>query len=526
MKNFMKAVSICLFILFVLASRVLANNLSVSDVEITDRNPSDDTITVSFNISWENSWRTKFNHDAVWLTVRLYDPAVSPTNKKLCQLSANGLNPSGTEVGSNLNLEISVPSDKFGAFLRPSNYGVNRFVSSTEVQLTVDYSTCGFGDDDNVYVSVSGVEMVYVPEGPFNAGDFGTGTASLIQGSGDTDPWEIDSESEINVSDVVSDGYYYVSNGNSSENDTGDAFSIPEDFPKGFGDFYAMKYEITEGQWVEFVNSLSSSSARANRDVTNASHKNSDSVIYRNTISCSGSPLTCTTSRPSRAMTYVSWMDLAAYLDWMALRPMTELEYEKLSRGSLQPVSGEFSWGTTDIAAAASLSSGDEDGSEAVTTSGANAHFNSVILTGGDTESGSDYAQGAVRSGIFAAESATRVTSGGSYYGIMDLSGNVYESVVTVGNPTGRIFRGNNGDGLLSAASGYEGNANQASWPGLDTYEARGVTGALGSGVRGGAWTSASSELRISDRTNAAAAVSTASNNTCGRGVRSYGESY
>ncbi len=526
MNRFLKAAYICLLFIFTFCPRVYANNLTISEVTIAERNPSDETITVAFNISWENSWRTKINHDAIWLTVRLYDPTVTPTNKKLCQLTANGLNPSGTEVGSNLNLEISVPSDKYGAFLRASNYGVQSSVSSEDVQLTVDYSSCGFNDDDNVYVSVSGVEMVYVPEGPFYAGDYNTSTASLDEGVSDSDPWYLSSESELNVSNSASDGYRYVSNGNPSENETGSTFTIPADYPKGYGDFYVMKYEITEGQWVEFLNSLGSASARTNRDITNASHKNSDLVKYRNTISCSGSPLTCTTSRPARAMTYVSWMDLTAYLDWMALRPMTELEFEKMARGPFMALSGEFVWGSTAITQAATLSSGEEDGSETVATQGANAHFNSAVLTGGDTENGNDYTQGPLRIGIFATSKANRITAGGSYYGIMDLSGNVNESVVTIGNATGRIFRGNNGDGLLSTVSGYEGNANQASWPGLDTFEQRGITGALGSGYRGGAWNSPSTELRISDRTYAAKGSQEASNASGGRGVRTYGESY
>jgi hypothetical protein len=110
-----------------------------------------------------------------------------------------------------------------------------------------------------------------------------------------------------------------------------------------------MKYELNEGQWVGFVNSLPLAAARINRDLTDSSHKNSDTVQYRNTISCSGSLLVCTTGKPDRAVGYLTWMDLAAFLDWSALRPMSELEYEKTARGSILPVAGEFAWGTTTI---------------------------------------------------------------------------------------------------------------------------------------------------------------------------------
>ena len=43
---------------------------------------------------------------------------------------------------------------------------------------------------------------------------------------------------------------------------------------------------------------------------------------------------------------FLSWMDLAAYLDWAALRPMTELEFEKICRGPNPPIAGEYVWGT------------------------------------------------------------------------------------------------------------------------------------------------------------------------------------
>ena len=61
-----------------------------------------------------------------------------------------------------------------------------------------------------------------------------------------------------------------------------------------------MKYELNEGQWVEFINSLPAA-ARANRDLADTNHKNSQNVLARNTISCSGSPLLCSSQRPARA---------------------------------------------------------------------------------------------------------------------------------------------------------------------------------------------------------------------------------
>jgi len=515
---------ICTFLisLFVCTAQANANNLSISNVTFGDRNPASDKVAVQFNVSWDNAWKSKINHDAVWITVRMYNPSSSPINKKLCQLATSGLNPADTSAGSNQNIQLYIPTDKNGVFLRPAVYGVHSSIASTNVSLMVDYSSCGFAETDTVNVSLFGVEMVYVPEGAFYAGDQAISTASLVEGSADNDPWYISSNGPLSVSDPAANGFRYVSSGNVQEDTTGSSFTISDTFPNGYGAFYAMKYEITEGQWVDFFNSLPSAAARESRDLTDNNHKNSDSIQKRNTISCSGSPLVCTTLRPYRPVTYLNWMDIAAFLDWAALRPMTELEFEKASRGPTFSVQGEYAWGTTSATGAGTISGSNEDGSETVTTSSANAHFGSAILSGGDSLNGAEYAQGPLRSGIFASSESTRESAGASYYGVLDLSGNVRERLVTIGNSTGRGFSGTHGDGYLTSLSGFEGNANELDWPGLDSVPSKGVTGSLGSGLKGGGWDDVQNRLRVSDRQDAANAVLAASNNAGGRGARTY----
>lgn len=504
-----------------LTTAAQANNLSVTNVVLGSRDPSTKSLVIKFDVSWNNSWHNKINHDAVWLTVRLNNTQDTITNKKLCQITASGLNPAGTSVGTATNLEFYVPSDKKGAFLRRSSNGSVSNITTTGAQLTIDYSSCGFSDSDQVYASVFGLEMVFIPQGSFYAGDYDTSAAALDRGSADNSPWPINSENAIPVSNPASGGYRYVSNSNAGEFTTGTTFNVPAAFPKGFASFYVMKYEINEGQWVEFVNSLGSAAARTNRDITDNNHKNTDSVVDRNTISCSGTPLVCSTVRPSRPVSFLTWMDLAAFLDWTALRPMTELEFEKLSRGPGLPIKGEFAWGTTDITAASTIS-GNEDGTETITDTNANANYGNTTFTGGDATQGAQYQVGPLRSGIFASTSTNRVNAGSTYYGVMDISGNLKERVVTLGNSAGLAFDGQNGDGLLTTASGFEGNANIVHWPGLDGTAGRGVTGALGSGFRGGSWSDGSGLLRVSDRSEAALTSTDASGSYGGRGVRTY----
>jgi hypothetical protein len=105
-----------------------------------------------------------------------------------------------------------------------------------------------------------------------------------------------------------------------------------------------------------------------------------------------------------------------------------------------------------------------------------------------------------MRAGIFATSTSTRVLAGATYYGIMDISGGIYERTVTVGDATGRSFNGLHGDGTLSSL----GNANTPNWPGLVSGE---ITSAQGSGSRGGCFSfvlpGSAYEYTISNRESA-----------------------
>ena len=88
---------------------------------------------------------------------------------------------------------------------------------------------------------------------------------------------------------------------------------------------------------------------------------------------------------------------------------------------------------------------------------------------------------------------STRVGSGTSYYGVFDLSGNVWELTVTVGRAEGRVFSGRyHGDGVLSLS----GESDVSSWPSSHA--------AVGACFRGGGWTLDTTRARLSDRISAA----------------------
>ena len=183
---------------------------------------------------------------------------------------------------------------------------------------------------------------------------------------------------------------------------------------------------------------------------------------------------------------YLNWADGAAYADWAAMRPMTELEFEKACRGTASEVANEYVWGSTSITRATGISNGGA-GSETASNSGANCAYGNHGSV-----------QGSMRVGCFATASSGRAGAGATYYGIMDMSGGVYERCVTIGNADGKSFTGSHGNGVLNST----GDADASNWPG---------TSASGTGFRGGTWFNGATFERVSDRSDA-------SNTQSGRG--------
>lgn len=474
---------------------VRANNLAISNASLTSQSTTNSTVKVQFDISWSNSWRNNTNYDAAWVFVKYSTDSGTTWNH--ATLKTSGTNPSGFTGGSGTSLDVIVPTDKKGAFLQRSSNGYGT-LTNTSAQLVWDYGTDGLTSSTSAQIKVFGIEMVYVPTASFYLGD---GNAS----SESTNALHVTDNTTFQVTTASTASVTVDSNANDDIDTTpiaidGDGgITGNASYPTGYTAFYLMKYEITEGGWVDFFNTLTAAQ-KATRDITAASGKNSDSAVNRNTISWSSGD--AATSRSDRAMNWISWMDGCAYADWAGLRPLTELEYEKAGRGANSAVYGEYAWGSTSLTAAATIS-GTEDGTETISTSGANANYNNTTFSGGDASGGP------LRAGIFATSTSVRSQAGAGYYGNLGLSGNLNELVVTLGNSTGRSFTGTNGDGILTTTTSYEGNATNTDWPGIDGTASRGVTGATGSGNRGGTYSDTTAgRLSISDRNNSVTAAS------------------
>jgi len=171
---------------------------------------------------------------------------------------------------------------------------------------------------------------------------------------------------------------------------------------------------------------------------------------------------------------------------------MTELEFEKVCRGPNSAVAGEYAWGNANIAGLVYTLSNDGQYNEAIATNYASDPTGNASYWATDGS-----INGPLRCGIFATSSSTRAEAGASYYGVMELSGNLLERPVTLGNSNGRSFLGSHGDGSLST----NGHATNSDWPGESGGE---VTGATGSGFRGGSWVDDATIFRVSGRRFAA----------------------
>ncbi|MFA4982083.1 MAG: SUMF1/EgtB/PvdO family nonheme iron enzyme [Candidatus Omnitrophota bacterium] len=521
----LKKISLVWFFVLSSVACAYANGITITNGQIIGQDTTANTVTIQFDISWYNSWRDSTNYDAAWIFIK-YSSDVGVTWSH-ATLKTSGTNPSGFSVGSGTVIDIVVPADKKGCFIRhAASTGAAVTLSTTSIQIVWDYGTDGVSDANawgvDTRINISGIEMVYVETGSFIAGDGNQPSGvspsdyGFRQGSSPSgkSPWAILDEGAISVLSTAVGPYYYESAGNSGEDVSNSAFIIPAGFPKGYSAFYVMKHELSQGMYRDFLNTLTRTqqAARVVADISGDSipnyyvMSNGTTVAARNGIRApaSGNGTTppvvfgCDFNNNGTfnesgdgewiPMNYIAWQDAAAFADWAALRSMTELEFEKAARGKdIIPTNLEYAWG--DVTPTQSVG--------AITNPGQNSEVNSTA-SANMVYAAHANVPGPLRCGQFAAVgTSTRLATGGGYYGALDMSGNVRELVVTVGNATGRAYSGTHGNGALSSA----GNADIADWPGYSSGE---NTAATGSGQRGGDWYAADTLSRISERTNAA----------------------
>jgi formylglycine-generating enzyme required for sulfatase activity len=391
-------------------------SIIASDIKVTDVTFNDADSSIMTTVSWSNAWNNEKNHDAAWLFFKAKN-----RRGQVNHITFDRLRPELAESNTPITMEIS--SDNVGLFLYA--YETYRGSITAIIRIKVPSGEAWNALKQLQEVGAFGIEMVYIPEGPFVLGE--PGTAYLKYGGlytsdhegNPTGLFRITSEEyEIPVGPVEDALYYQAETGYEGDREG----PIPKTFPKGYKAFYIMKYEPTQGQYVDFLNTLSEQQSQHRANFGGKGY-------YRHRGSIRIEENEYVADNPERPCNYMSWDDAMAYADWAGLRPMTEFEYVKASRGPLEPVENEFPWNSSTY----------KNMKRVMTETGNIMMPDESQLT-----------------------DENREVYGASYYWVMDLAGSMWERVVSIGSEKGRSFVGSHGDGRIT---GY-GFANNENWPG------------------------------------------------------------
>jgi formylglycine-generating enzyme required for sulfatase activity len=445
--------------------------VEAAQVQVTNVATTEDG-HVQFDISWTDSWRASWqeagtdwtNWDAAWIFVKYHQEGEDGWSH--ATLSAKDTDHMAPD-GATLNVGLTGKKG-MGVFLYRSADGKGSWANK-RVKLKWLHKDDGVKKPAKVELSVHALEMVYVPQGRFYAGAPGGLAGVFVDGSwkkGDAFiPFEMTSEAELQITNQPGclSGTGSLGSPCGAAHSMGLFGSLSAEFPKGYGAFYCMKYETSQGEYTAFLNELpeAQASLRYQRAKFNPKHAKRPGVA---TYTITNAPTGYVATSPASSCTWIHWDDGAAYADWTGLRPMSELEYEKACRGPLKPVTNEYAWGT-----------GTTDDTE---------------LPGFAEVPPAPYPVGLCGT-------EERIRTGSTYWGIAAMSGHLREITVSASHEDGRVFTAICGDGELTT----NGLANVADWPGpLSTWPQSQTAGA---GFRGGPWYGDANKdgaLRISNR--------------------------
>lgn len=445
-------------IMLLLETIAYGNNISITKVRLTDTNIVAKTVIVKFNLSWENSWRDAINWDAAWVFVK-YKSKKGKWKHLTMSLTGNAIG------GSNIPVKINVPQDKKGAFVYRQGVG-NGNTEITDMTFTWNYGTDGLADLDSLETRVFATEMVYVPEGSFAVGD-GMSSSRLRAQQNETDYVIISDTLSVPIVRRMGEASPTTTfpiwvDGKKGIDLQGNGVFARSNFPTGYPAFYCMKYELTEGQYADFLNTVSwdptivgGGGAALSNNYLSLFPPASDRG-QRFTITLKDSVFTA--SRPDRAFAgrYGYGLNFAS---WSGLRPMSEFEFEKACRGPLAPVGMENAAGVFSLSGMPSsryTASGEENGTETISSPAGIYNTFPITIEGGDGGTGPH------RVGVFATNSSTRKTSGATFYGIMDMTNNVPELVLTYNED--QYFNGAHGSGYISGVEPILSNGYLTTW--------------------------------------------------------------
>jgi len=228
-----------------------ANNLNITGVSLINGGAD-----VAFTISWQNSWRVDAptaepnNWDAVWVFVKF--ATCDSTNWQHANVSTNPANHSLNATNPS-NLMIDTVWDGKGVFIHRASAGGPADIAAITCTLRLAIP----GPPASYNIKVIGTEVVYVPTGAFYVGDsassytYRTNFYSTTGNNGKIDSWRQSNGFTGSTRDTL--GY---TTGGLASGLTITTSTLSSAFPMGYYGFYCMKYEISQEQYVDFLNSL------------------------------------------------------------------------------------------------------------------------------------------------------------------------------------------------------------------------------------------------------------------------------
>ena len=498
---------------------------------------------VSFDLSWSYSWRAKWtepadtsctgqdieveNWDAAWVFVKFLpdkdsQEAIERNHWRHATLAAD---PAAHVMPAGATNSVKLSDDGsqcMGVFIYRDapGHGVNDW-KGIKLRWLHDG---GKVDPAKAAIQVHAIAMVYIPTGPFMVGFNGASSvmpyadgpdfpvvqhdgktglrASLTDGAwrgGTVVPFLLDAEWNAPAADNPRARRVGIRAGQLWSTLTyyeraGDSFPlrfigpINDEFPSGYDAFYCMKYPMTQGQYVDFLNSLppdvaagrafvcdetSSDAGMHKQEVTinpgpdyfpfvareyggntitssadykkrpkddsgGAGSEGGKDVILDSLISDIVGPESKYTRPPVyrarlrfRRLAGVSESDSRAFAVWAGLRPATSLEEWKVGRGARHAAAPAGPVSTYDMSAAP-LKVADE------------GLPTERMISGNYTCGGYDFG---VRVGCFATPTSDQAAARAGYWGVSEPL--LYPTVV-IGD---RAFRGSHGTGRMPAGS-------------------------------------------------------------------------
>ena len=411
-----------------------ANHAAITGVNLSGATP-EGLASIGFNIAENNVL------NGVSINGGAYNTADWIFVKYSTQAGADGTWNHATLTGGSVGAgaTLTAATDGKGVFL---DHTAGSAYWTAGVTVTWDTAADGLYDS-TATVKVFTMSMVRVPTGSFiyNAGATSAGTYNQYGGG---------------VQATVA---------NAASLPAG----APAGWPNGYNSFYMGRYEVTQGQYADYLNTIESATATAH-------HYAGGGVPGQNMIYYSTNPYGSRylTSTPNAPKAVLPFSDAWAYLSWAALRPPTEMEFEKAGR-DINGDGRKFPWGDTQVNAAYYTPP-----NEGGTYSRNYSNYDYLGSGLGQVVDVGRYMSGDIY--------RTPEQTGASPWGIADLSGSLqeYEFNCTYANVP------SNGNGTLSWPANWAAGWNLP--PGASSF------GSTANGFRGGSWfsTSASTGWYIS----------------------------